>query len=71
MYLIVVCSGCGRLLVANMEANSRRCPYCGVRVRLAKAKRVGGAKTAREASVLVQHLKQRRHEENSSIGFSQ
>jgi LSD1 subclass zinc finger protein len=70
MYLIVVCSGCGRLLVTNRGAKSRSCPYCGVRVKLAKAKLVGSAKTAREASELAQRLKQRRHEEKSSTGFS-
>ena len=57
MYLIVVCGGCRRLLVADGGKRSRRCPYCGVRVWLAKAKRVGGAETAREASELVQRLK--------------
>lgn len=59
MYLIVVCGGCGRLLVADAGKKSRRCPYCGARMRLAKAKRVGSAETAREASELVQHLKRR------------
>ena len=60
MYLIVVCGGCGRLLVADGGKKSRMCPYCGVRVWLAKAKRVGSAESAREASKLVQHLKQRK-----------
>lgn len=60
MYLIVVCSGCGRLLVADAEKKSRRCPYCGVKVWLAKAKRVGSAETAIGASELVQRLKRRK-----------
>ncbi len=60
MYLIVVCVGCGRLLVADDGKKSRRCPYCGVRVWLAKAKRVGSAGSARDASELVQCLKRKR-----------
>lgn len=60
MYLIFVCSGCGMLLVADASKKSRRCPYCGVRVWLAKAKRVGSAGTAMEASELVQYLKRRK-----------
>lgn len=59
MYLIVVCGGCGRLLVADAGKKSRRCPYCGTKVWLAKARHAGRAETAREASELVQHLKRR------------
>jgi len=57
MYLIVVCSNCGHLLVADGEKKSRSCSYCGVRVWLVKARRLGSAETAKEASELVQHLK--------------
>jgi len=60
VYLIVVCGGCGRLLVADAVNKSRRCPYCGVRVWLARAKRVGSAETAREASELVRYLKRKK-----------
>ncbi len=59
MYLIVVCGGCGSLLVADAGKKSRTCAYCGARVWLAKAKRVGSAETSREAAVLVQHLKRK------------
>ncbi|UCB61326.1 MAG: DUF1922 domain-containing protein [Candidatus Bathyarchaeota archaeon] len=62
MYPVVVCSDCGRLLVARRDAKSRTCPYCGVRVNLAKAQQVKTAKTAREASKLVQALKKKRRE---------
>ena len=60
MYLIVVCSKCGRLLVADAGKKSRRCPYCRARLLLAKTQRVGNAKTAMEASELAQHLKRRK-----------
>jgi DNA-directed RNA polymerase subunit RPC12/RpoP len=60
LYLIVVCDGCGRLLVADGGKKSRRCPYCGVRVWLSRARVVGNAGSAREALVLVQRLKRER-----------
>ncbi len=60
MYWIVVCSNCGRLLVADAEKKSRRCPYCGIKMWLAKAKRVGRAETARKASELAQYLKDKK-----------
>ena len=59
MYLVVVCSGCGRLVVADASKKSRRCAYCGVRVWLARVRRVGCVNTAREAVELVQFLKRR------------
>ncbi|UCH31893.1 MAG: DUF1922 domain-containing protein [Candidatus Bathyarchaeota archaeon] len=59
--MIIVCSSCGMLLVADSAKRSRRCSYCGQRVLLNKAKLVGSAETAREAIVLVQKLKRRKH----------
>ena len=61
MYLIVVCSTCGRLLVADGDKKSRRCAYCGVKVSLTKVKFVGSVETAREAAEVVQLLKQKGH----------
>ncbi|UCE95530.1 MAG: DUF1922 domain-containing protein [Candidatus Bathyarchaeota archaeon] len=60
MYLIIICSGCGRLLIADASTKSRKCPYCGIKVWLSKAKKVGRAEKAIEASVLVQQLKRKR-----------
>jgi DNA-directed RNA polymerase subunit RPC12/RpoP len=57
VYLVVVCGGCGRLLVAKADAKTRTCPYCGYRVSMHKAKRVASAKDAGQASKLVQRLK--------------
>ncbi|MCK4933671.1 DUF1922 domain-containing protein [Candidatus Bathyarchaeota archaeon] len=59
MYKVLVCTGCGRLLVADADKKSRRCPYCEVRIQLHKAKAVGTAKTAIEASELARYFKQR------------
>lgn len=47
------------MLVANGYMKSRRCPYCGKKNWLAKVKRVTTAKTAKEASELVQQLKKK------------
>ncbi|MCK4633876.1 DUF1922 domain-containing protein [Candidatus Bathyarchaeota archaeon] len=63
MYKILVCTGCGRFLVADASKKSRRCPYCGVRIQVIKARHVGSAKTAIEASELVQYLKRRRSQD--------
>lgn len=60
MYKILVCTGCGRLLVADASKKSRKCPYCGVRIQVDQARLVGTAKTAIEASELVQYLKRKR-----------
>lgn len=60
MYKIFICSRCGRLLVADASKKSRMCTYCGVRNDLTKVNLVESAKTAKEASELVQHLKHRR-----------
>jgi DNA-directed RNA polymerase subunit RPC12/RpoP len=58
LYLIVVCSTCGRLLVANGDKKSRRCAYCGTRLSLDKVKCVGSVETAGKAAEIVQLLKQ-------------
>lgn len=58
VFVIVVCDGCGRLIVAEGRFKSRRCPYCGFRVWLGRARRVANVESAREARELVQRLKQ-------------
>ncbi|UCG36127.1 MAG: DUF1922 domain-containing protein [Candidatus Bathyarchaeota archaeon] len=52
-----MCSRCGQFLIAGEKNKSRRCFYCGERVVVSRAKRVGRAETSREASALAQHLK--------------
>ncbi|MCW4051814.1 MAG: DUF1922 domain-containing protein [Candidatus Bathyarchaeota archaeon] len=58
LYLIVVCSTCGKLLVADGEKKSRRCAYCGTKLSLNKVKLVGSVETAGKAAEIVQLLKQ-------------
>jgi len=56
-FLIVVCSRCGGLLLAKTEQKTRTCPYCGGTVYLEKARKLGSADTAYEASAILQNLK--------------
>ncbi len=57
MFLIVVCSTCGRLLVADGDKKSRRCAYCGTRLSLNKVKVISSVETAGEAAEVIQLLK--------------
>lgn len=55
---VVVCSKCGGFLLAKADQRTRTCPYCGSRVAVERAKKLGSAKTSLEASTLLQKLKQ-------------
>ena len=55
--LIIVCSGCGGLLLAKAEQKTRTCPYCGVKVVPGKAKKIATAENAHEASKILRKLK--------------
>jgi LSD1 subclass zinc finger protein len=56
-YVVFVCSGCGRFLMAKAGQKSKRCNYCETVVDLWKAKKVRSAGSAREASALVREFK--------------
>jgi LSD1 subclass zinc finger protein len=58
-YVVFVCSGCGRFLVAKAGQRNKRCNYCESLVDLWRAKRVASAGSAREASALVREFKMR------------
>jgi predicted RNA-binding Zn-ribbon protein involved in translation (DUF1610 family) len=55
--LILACSNCGGLLLAKADTKTRTCPYCGATIKTEKAKKVGSAPTAQEASTLLKKLK--------------
>jgi uncharacterized Zn finger protein (UPF0148 family) len=55
--LIIACSRCEGLLLAKTGQKTRTCPYCGARVEVEKAKTVGSAENAYEASALLRRLK--------------
>jgi predicted RNA-binding Zn-ribbon protein involved in translation (DUF1610 family) len=55
--LILACGKCGGLLLAKADTKTRTCPYCGVTIKIEKARKVGSAPTAQEASTLLKKLK--------------
>jgi predicted RNA-binding Zn-ribbon protein involved in translation (DUF1610 family) len=55
--LIVVCDNCGGFLLAKAYTKTRTCPYCGASVKVDKARKLGSAPTAQEASALLKALK--------------
>jgi len=58
-YAIVACGKCGGYLLAKADQKTRTCPYCGSKIFLKKAKKVAFAKTANEASALLQRIKEK------------
>jgi len=56
-YVVFVCSGCGRFLIAKAEQKTKQCNYCGTPVALWKAKKVAEANSAREALKIAQDFK--------------
>jgi LSD1 subclass zinc finger protein len=56
-YVVFVCSGCGRFLIAKAGQKNKQCNYCGTIVDLWKAKKVRTAGSAREASKLAREFK--------------
>jgi predicted RNA-binding Zn-ribbon protein involved in translation (DUF1610 family) len=55
--LIVECSRCGGLLLAKATQKARECPHCGYTITLQKARKLGSADTANEASIILRKLK--------------
>ena len=55
--LIIACSRCGGLLLAKADQKTRSCPHCGFTILLQKAKKLGSASTANEASLILRKLK--------------
>jgi DNA-directed RNA polymerase subunit M/transcription elongation factor TFIIS len=55
--LILACSNCGGLLLAKADTKTRTCPYCGATIKTDKAKKIGSAPTAQEASTHLKKLK--------------
>jgi len=57
MYAVITCYRCGQLLLAQTVQKTKRCPRCGFRFSVEKSKKLGYAKSAREASMLIRRLK--------------
>jgi DNA-directed RNA polymerase subunit RPC12/RpoP len=60
MYVVIVCYGCGRFLLAKAAQKTKTCPYCAARLELVKAKKAAHLKTAQEASRYIRELKRKR-----------
>jgi len=59
-YAVVACGKCGGYLLAKTDQKTRTCPYCGSKILLEKAKKVAFAKTAKEASLLLRRIKEKK-----------
>jgi len=64
-FVIVVCTKCRGILAAKKEHKTSRCPYCGFRLLLSKAKTITTAQSAEEASNTLRRLKQEAHKDRS------
>jgi rRNA maturation endonuclease Nob1 len=59
MYVVVICYGCGRFLLAKGDQKSKRCPHCESQLKLDKTRKLVHVKTAQEASNYMRALKNR------------
>ena len=59
LYIIVVCGECGRPSVGSMSQKTRRCPYCGNRINLVRARILAKAASAEDARVILAKEKER------------
>ncbi len=57
MYAVITCYRCGRLLLAQTKQKTKQCTHCGFRFSVEKSRKIGYAKSAREASTLIRKLK--------------
>jgi rRNA maturation endonuclease Nob1 len=59
MYVVLICYGCGRFLLAEATQKTKRCPYCATQLKLDKTKKAAHLKTAQEASHYIRALKRK------------
>ncbi len=64
-FVIVICTKCRGILAAKEGCKTSKCPYCGFRLLLNRARKVTTAQTAEEASRILRKLKQDAHEGKS------
>ncbi|HDD69723.1 DUF1922 domain-containing protein [Candidatus Bathyarchaeota archaeon] len=65
-FLIVVCSRCGKFLLAKAGQKTRTCPYCGSRIILDRCKRVATFEDVGAASAILKKLKREAGERRRS-----
>lgn len=57
---IIECNKCHGLLIVTKNQKTKICTYCNTRLLLHKVKKVGYAKNAFEASLIIKNLKQKK-----------
>jgi hypothetical protein len=57
---IIECNKCFGLLIATKNQKTKICTYCNTRLIINKLKKVGYAKNAFEASIIIKNLKQKK-----------
>ena len=57
---IIECNHCHGLLLANKNQKTKTCTYCNTRLLLYKVKKIGYAKNAFDASIIIKNLKQKK-----------
>ena len=69
MYLITHCPNCGRLMMANSENKTRRCPSCGHSSQIRTLHVIARVRDQRDAVEMIQKLKESKRKGDSSPQF--
>ena len=59
LYLVIMCYGCGKLVLVKAGQRTRVCPYCQKRILVEKARKIANVSSSREASEIIQMLKKK------------
>jgi len=59
LYLVIMCYGCGKLVLVKAEQRTKVCPYCQKRILVEKARKIANVSSPREASEIIQMLKKK------------
>ena len=59
LYLVIMCYGCGKLVLVKAKQRTRVCPYCQKRILVEKARKIANVSSSREASEIIQMLKKK------------
>mgnify|MGYP002750662322 CR=1 FL=1 len=69
MYLIVNCTSCGKLLIANSINKTKACPHCGFKIKLFGTKIIARTESSYHAVELIQKLKEAKKGKNGNPVF--
>jgi DNA-directed RNA polymerase subunit RPC12/RpoP len=69
--LIIECRRCGGLLLSSKNQKTKTCTYCGIRIMVYKAKKLGSAKNSYEASKTLRKFKtKKRFSKKNNLTYS-